>query len=85
MIILCNYLKSNTTNEELQNVYISVNYLSILNIGYFIISVISQVYRLYFIKNNKQVINNIVVNECNKSKKNKKKIKNKKSLESLKK
>ena len=77
MIILCNYLKSNTKNEELQNVYISVNYLSILNIGYFIISVISQVYKLYFIKNNKQIINNIVVNECNKSKKNKKKIKNK--------
>jgi hypothetical protein len=72
MIILCNYLKSNTKNEELQNVYISVNYLSILNIGYFIISVISQIYKLYFIKNNKPIINNIVVNECNKPNKNKK-------------
>jgi hypothetical protein len=64
MIILITYLKKNTVNEELKNVYTSAIYLSIINIGYFIISVINQIYKLYFIKdNNKIPDDNIVVNE----------------------
>lgn len=60
MVILISYLKTNTENEELINVYRSAIYLSIVNIGYFIISVINQIYKLYFIKKNDTITDNLV-------------------------
>ena len=49
MILIMFYLKKNTENIELNNIYTSVIYLSVVNIGYFLISVFNQSYKLYFI------------------------------------
>ena len=63
MIILMFFLRKLTNNSELDNVYKSVIYLSIINISYFIVSVINQINVLYF---HQDILNKLEVSEFDK-------------------
>ena len=60
MIMLMFFLRKLTTINELDNVYKSVIYLSIINLSYFFVSVINQINVLYF---NQDILNKLEVNE----------------------
>lgn len=64
MICLFLYLIKNTDNVELKNVYNSAIYLSIVNLTYFMVSVINQTYKLYFCKKTDSI--NSKSDECEK-------------------
>ena len=68
MIMLMFFLRKLTTITELDNVYKSVIYLSIVNLSYFFVSVINQINVLYF---NKDILNKLEVNEDRMNEENK--------------
>lgn len=48
MILFVNYLRSFVPDTELYQVYTSVMYLSLVNVGYFVLSILNQINVLYF-------------------------------------